>query len=71
MSTRKLKICAWNINGSFSRTIGNKLLDKDFAKMVKEIDLLCLTETHMHRDTTEYLSIPGFQLLGYKNHKKI
>ena len=70
MSKKSLKICAWNINGFFSRIIGNKFLDQDFAKVVGEIDLLCLTETHIYKDISENLSIPGFQLLGYKNHKK-
>ena len=65
-----MKICAWNINGHNSRTIGKKFLDHDFLNTIADIDLLCLTETHIHCGTLEHLSVPGFQLLGYKNSKK-
>ena len=70
MLSKKLKICAWNINGFYSRTIGTKFLDQGFIKILEGVDLLCLTETHVHSETVEQLSIPGFQLLGYKNNKK-
>ena len=71
MPIKSLKIGTWNINGFFSRTIGVKFLDKDFIKSTEEVDLLCITETHAHKDTIDQLSIPGFKLLGFKNHKKI
>ena len=32
--------------------------------------MVCLTETHMHKEKLEHLNIPGFQLLNYKNRKK-
>ena len=70
MLTKKLKICTWNINGYYSRSIGIKLLDQGFRKILRDVDLVCLTETHIHSETIEHLNIPGFQLLGYKNCKK-
>ena len=70
MPIKSLEIGTWNINGLFSRTIGVKFLDKDFIKSTEEVDLLCITETHAHKDTIDQLSIPGFKLLGFKNHKK-
>ena len=70
MLRKKLRICAWNINGYYSRAIGEKFLDQDFKRTLRDVDLVCLTETHIHSGTIEHLSIPRFQLLGYKNHKK-
>ena len=70
MLSKRLRICAWNINGYNSRIIGIKLLDKEFLRVLRDVDLVCLTETHMHTEILEHLNIPGFQLLGYKNYKK-
>ena len=70
MLSKRLRICAWNINGYNSRIIGIKLLDKEFLRVLRDVDLVCLTETHMHTEILEHLNIPGFQLLGYKNYEK-
>ena len=70
MINRNIKICAWNINGCFSRTIGVKFFDQDFIRVIQGVDVLCLTETHTHDGNIEYLNIPGFHLLGYKNREK-
>ena len=70
MISKKLKICTWNINGYNSRSIGVKLIDKEFLRILKDVDVVGLTETHMHSEKMEHLNIPGFQLLGYKNGKK-
>ena len=70
MLHKKLRICTWNINGYYSRTVGTKFLDRDFLKNIKGVDLLCLTETHIHSGTIEHLGIPGFRLLGHKIGKK-
>ena len=71
MLKKKLRICAWNINGYYSRTIGIKFLDEGFREVLRDVDLVCLTETHIHSGTLENLSIPGFQLLGYKKEFEI
>ena len=70
MFNKRLEFAAWNINGCFSRSIGLKFSDPDFEKTLKEVDVVCLTETHVHKGNLEYLNIPGFQLLGHKKQKK-
>ena len=70
MFNKTLKFAAWNINGCISRSIGLKFFDPDFKKTLKEADVVCLTETHVHEGNLEYLNIPGFRLLGHKNQKK-
>ena len=70
MILKTLRVCAWNINGFNSRTIGIKLVDRGFLRVLRDIDIVCLTETHMHRGNLNYLNIPGFQILGYKNREK-
>ena len=70
MLRKKLRVCAWNINGYNSKIIGIKLLDQDFRRVLRDVDLVCLTETHMHQQILHHLNIPGFQLLDYKNRKK-
>ena len=70
MLLKTLRVCAWNINGFNSKTVGIKLVDQGFLRVLRDIDIVSLTETHMHHETLNYLNIPGFQLLGYKNCKK-
>ena len=38
--------------------------------MLSDVDVMCITETHMHSEKLEQLNIVGFQLLGYRNCKK-
>ena len=66
----KLKFCIWNIHGCKSRQLGNKLQNEMFLNIQNDVDLIGLTETHIHEGTLEHLSIPGFQLKSYKNQKK-
>ena len=65
-----LKCCSWNIHGHNSRLFGNKLVDTDFLKAVRDTDLLGLTETHAHEGILGNLNIPGFERLAYINKKK-
>ena len=66
----KLKFCTWNIHGYKSRAIGNKLHNEEFLEILSDIDFIGITETHMHDDILENLSIPGFHLIDFKNRKK-
>ena len=70
MIVNKLKFCIWNIHGYKSRQIGNKLHSDDFLNIIKDQDFIGLTETHIHDEIPEHLSIPGFIRLSYINMKK-
>ena len=50
-----------------SRQLGSKLLDPEFSSMIKNVDFLGLTETHIHDGILEDLNIPGFIRISYKN----
>ena len=56
MLMKTLGVCAWNINGYNSRTIGIKLLDKEFLGVLSGVDIVRLIETHMHHEILEYLT---------------
>ena len=70
MIVNKLTFCIWNIHGYKSRQIGNKLHSDDFLNIIKDQDFIGLTETHIHDEILEDLSIPGFIRLCYRNMKK-
>ena len=70
MISNKLKFCIWNIHGYKSRQFGNKFHCEDFLKTIKDQDFIGLTETHIHDEILEHLSIPGFTRISYKNGKK-
>ena len=70
MHFSKLNFCLWNIHGHNSREIGNKLNDKDFLNTIQNADFVGLTETHIHNEIIEKLSIPGYHRLCFKNKKK-
>ncbi len=70
MLLSKLKFCSWNIHGYKSREIGIKLHCEDFCKVLEDVDVIGLTETHIHDESLGHLNIPGFHLLGFKNRKK-
>ena len=70
MILKKLKFCTWNIHGYTSRQIGNKLHNEDFLEIQKDVDFIGLTETHIHEEILENLSIPDFRLISYKNRNK-
>ena len=40
----KLSFFAWNINGLFSKSLGNKLQSTDFLNMVNRFDFIIITE---------------------------
>ena len=62
MLTKRLKLCSWNIKGYTSREIGNKFRDKEFLKNFEEADFIGITETHIHEEILDCMSIPGFEL---------
>ena len=70
MITNTLKFCSWNIQGYFSRLLGNKFEDKDFLDTFKDIDVVGLTETHVHDGVLDQMNIPGFHRLKVKNQPK-
>lgn len=54
-----LKICCWNINGIFRKTLNlSKLDDNDFCGSVSKFDIVGLVETHTGPD--DVVSIPGY-----------
>ena len=65
-----IRISAWNIHGSRSKIIGDKLSDKSFLKEVENDDIIALVETH-NSDKNDSLSIPGYQRIKVKNRPKI
>ena len=68
---KTLEFCSWNIHGLQSRQLGSKFLDPEFLNIIKNVDFLGLTETHIHGEILEDLNIPGFIRISYKNRKKI
>ena len=70
MLASKVNFCSWNIHGYYSRDIGNKLKDKDFLRTIHNVDFIGISETHIHDEVIDDLSIPGFQCLSFKNRKK-
>ena len=70
MITNTLKLCAWNIHGYYSRLIGNKFEDKEFIKIFDDVDVIGITETHMHEEASDGMNIPGFHRLKFKNELK-
>ena len=70
MFTTKLNFCSWNIHGYHSRDIGNKLKDHDFLRNIQNDDFVGISETHMHDEVIDDLSIPGYHCLSFKNRKK-
>ena len=70
MLTKRLKLCSWNIKGYTSREIGNKFRDKEFLKHFEEADFIGITETHIHEEILDSMSIPGFELFAYRNRSK-
>ena len=41
----KLSFFAWNINGLFSKSLGNKLKNSEFLSIINGFDFIILTET--------------------------
>ena len=68
--SNKLKFCIWNIHGYNSRQLGNKLHNENFLNIQNDVDLIGLTETHIHEEVLHNLNIPGFQLKSHKKQKK-
>ena len=70
MINNTLKFCTWNIQGYYSRLIGNKFEDKDFLEWFSEVDVVGITETHVHAEVLDEMNIPGFHRLDVKNQSK-
>ena len=69
-SNKKMNLLSWNIHGYRSRLIGNKLLDVEFIRMLEDIDILGLTETHIYDVILDNLNVSGFQRLSFKTRKR-
>ena len=57
MISKVLKLCSWNIKGYNSKILGNKFEDEEFSKTFDEMDFIGLTETHMHIEVLDKMSI--------------
>ena len=60
-----LKYGFWNTEGYNSKVFGNKLIHKDLLQKVENCNIVGLAETHIHNQTLEYLSIPGFTRIHF------
>ena len=66
LHTSYLNICYWNIHGSTSKIIGNKLSDSEFLSKISKCDVVCLSEIHSSKE----VSIPGFYCIRQKIREK-
>ena len=62
-----IKICYWNIHGTKSEMIENKLLDAEFIQKLKNSDIVALSELHSEEKDP---FIPGYILNKQKIRKK-
>ena len=46
IKNESIKICYWNIHGTKSEMIENKLLDAEFIQKLKNSDIVALSELH-------------------------
>ena len=67
VDTDQIKICYWNIHGTKSEIIKNKLLDTEFIKKLKNSDIVTLSELHTEE---KGLFRPGYKLVKQKIRKK-
>ena len=44
-SSKRLSFCAWNIHGTTSKSLGNKLQSTDFLDIINGSEFIILTET--------------------------
>ena len=65
-----MKISSWNLNGYKSRHFGSKFLNEDFLNEIENSDIVCLSETHIHKEILTELHIPGYNRITYKNEIK-
>ncbi len=63
----EIKICYWNIHGTKSPLIKDKLLDPEFIQKLESSDIVALTELHTEEKD---LFIPGYTLKKIKIRKK-
>ena len=56
-----IKFSVWNIRDFNSKILGKKLVSEDFLKEIRDYDIIGLTETHIHDEILEHLSIHGFE----------
>ena len=62
---KSLNILYWNIHGSNSKLVGNKLNDFDFLKKISGNHIVGLAELHADKE----VYVPGYKLLK-QNSKK-
>jgi exonuclease III len=58
LGRRILQVSHWNVNGLQSKSIGPKLEDPTFVKLISENEIVLLTETHATLPNS--ISIPGY-----------
>jgi exonuclease III len=71
-TTQCLRIACWNIDGIYQRIAGTRVCkteDADFQRAINNLDILCLTETHMYVDDNP--SIPGFKCFSRHRPKHV
>ena len=52
-----IAISSWNIHGLSHKVLGDKTINKDFAKNIEHLDFLLLNETWSHTN----INVPGFK----------
>ena len=67
IKNESIKICYWNIHGTKSEMIENKLLDAEFIQKLKNSDIVALSELHSEEKDP---FIPGYILKKQKIRKK-
>ena len=59
IQNESIKICYWNIHGTKSEMIKNKLLDAEFIQKLRNSDIVALSELHSEEKDP---FIPGYIL---------
>ena len=63
---KSIKIYFWNLHGTKSKIVNDKLSDSEFLGKIGKSDMVGLAELH----TSEEASLPGFKLVKQKFRKK-
>ena len=67
IQNESIKICYWNIHGTKSEMIKNKLLDAEFIQKLKNSDIVALSELHSEEKDP---FIPGYILKKTEDTQK-
>ena len=62
-----ISFSTWNINGIFSKVLGDKTKNKDFTDSISKVDFIFITETW----TNTCLNIPGFEVINSQTAKPV